>query len=808
MLKDFRYAARTLLRRPVFTAVVVCTLGLGLAANGAIFTFVDIAFFRPLAVERPEQLAHLSALTPQGTPDAFSYLDCRDIQDAQGAFSETALWGGKGAILDWGEGADVASVQLVSGNYFSMLGVQPQLGRLLTTRDDRPGGAPGVAVVSHRLWRRLGGTPDVVGKTLRLNGFDFTIVGVAPAGFHGLNRFGDSAAWIPVNMRPLMLGGRGTELESRGSRWFQIIGRLRPGTSLEAAAAQMDAIVEGLDDPSPAQSGPRRALVQSESELRLKSAIDNGAFLMAMVFLALLIACANVGNLFLAQTEGRTRETALRTALGASRRRLVAGRLCESLWLSAGGAILGLLLAAWLIRLLPALLPGGYGSLADDLTLDRRVLVFTALMALWAALISGLPPALRGSRIDLVAALKDLAGPPPGRRGFALRNLLVVSQVALSLALLAGAGLLLRSFLHSARIPLGFDGQRNIVYFGVIPQFQGYQGERLARFYEEYRRRLEALPGVRSATVAARVPLDDVGGGRSAEVAIPGREVSEEEPPRVLYTMVGPAYFDTFGTRIERGRPIDERDTPTSDPVAVVNRTAAERFWPNQDPLGRTLRMGASQREIRIVGVAENSKINWVHESPTPYFFVPLSQFEEGEATYAIHLEDAATGVLDAARAQLRELAPGLSVLDVRTVPELVQTSLSEDRLAAWLATGLALLGLLLATIGLYGVMALYTVRRTREMGIRLAFGARPRDLLAIVLGQGLRLTLTGAVIGVALGLALSRLLAHRIHGVAPGDPSTLAAAVLILLAVSTAACFFPARRAAALDPVRSLRRE
>lgn len=807
MYRDFLYALRVLWRKPWFATVAVLTLALGFGANATIFTFVDVAYLRPLAVSNPDALVHFEARTQDDLYQATSFLDYLEYRKQSDAFQDLAAVGRRGAILDVNGEAESISVRIVSGNYFYLLGAYTEIGRPISEDDDSLLATEGTVVISHNLWdKRFGRQEDILGQPIRLNGMNFTVVGVAPSNFRGLNRFVDVAAWIPLNQRPLMLGGSRTELESRGFQWLHMVGRLRPGVNLEEAQVQVSTVTDRLSAAFPDTNRDRRMTLTSEAERWRASVVDNGVYLMAMVGLVLLIACFNVANLMLGHADDRRRTLAVQVALGASRARLARHVLAQSLVLAAAGGALGLLLCNWLNALLPMLTPQDTVAIHSELHVDGRIVAFLLTMSLASAFLAGIVPALRASRPDLVPALKGTEALPE-RSSFPLRSTLVVSQVALSLVLLSSGGLLLKSFLYSRQIDPGMDTDRNLVFFHIVPGMKGYSGDRLHNFYEEFRTRLQSLAGVKEATYAARLPMELQGGGRSTVLEIPGYEVPAGETLRVRYTLIGPNYFRTLGTELRRGRPIDERDAPASRRVAVINEAMAERFWPGQDPLGQTFLMGSRRRETVVIGVAEGSRINSLHEDPEPYLFVPEAQSLEGEVTCALELESGVGSVMGPVKRELAELDP-MPILGVTTIDQMMYRVLYSERLAVWLVGSLGALGLVLGAVGLYGVVALAAARRTREAGIHMALGALRRDILMLFLREGMRLWLIGTLLGLAMSIGATRVIASRLHGVSPMDPATFATVAILLALVAFAASYVPARRAACADPTEALRYE
>lgn len=806
MHRDFLYALRVIWRKPSFSLVAILTLALGFGANATIFTFVDVAYLRPLAVAEPDGIVHFEPRTKGDLNEETSYPDYLEYRAQADTFQDLAAIGKRGAILDVNGEAESIMAWHVSGNYFSMLGVGTQIGRTLSEEDDSLQVTEATVVISHNLWHRhFGGQSEVLGQPLRLNGRTVTVVGVATPDFRGLDRFVDVAVWIPLNQRPL-IGGDRYEIETRRREWFTLAGRLRPDVSLEEAQAQVTAITERLAVAYPDNYGDRKVTLVPETERWRERIADNGMYLLAMVALVLLIACANVANLMLGHADDRRRALAMQAALGAGRARLARGVLAQSLVLAAAGGGLGLLLCNWLSLLLPLLTPRSVAVLHPELLVDGRIVFFVLTMSVVSAFLAGIVPALRSSRLDLVPALNGTEA-LPGRSPLAPRSLLVIAQVAISMVLLSSGGLLLKSFINSRKIDPGFDARENLISFDLVPGFKGYEGQRLHNFYEELRQRLQALPDVSDATYAARLPFWASGGGRYTACEVPGFETSSDETLNVRYTLVGPNYFRTLGTEVYRGRPIDETDTPESVKVAVINQTMAETFWPGQDPLGQTFLMGSRRSEVWVIGVAEDSRINQLHEDPEPYMFVPEAQRLEGEATFALRLRPGSTGIMGEVKRELAELDP-MPILRVTTGDETMERVLSSERMAAWLVGSLGILGLILGAVGLYGVLSLSAARRTREAGIRLAMGAERKDVLMLILGQGMWLWLVGTVVGLVAASWTTRILTARLHGVSPWDPATFAGVAALLALVALTACYFPAKRAASIDPTRALRYE
>jgi len=820
-LQDLRYCLRSLGKAPGFTAIAVLSIALGIGANTAVFSIVNAMLFKPLPVRHPEQLAALY-ITEQSSPfpDAFSYPDYLDYRDRNEAFSDlvghygvTLSMAGTGAQpeLLWGE--------LVTGNYFTGLGVRPALGRVFNDEDDRRPGAHPVAVLSYGFWqRRFGGDPAVVGKVLKLNGHDFNVIGVATYGFSGTRFLGFIPdVWVPVMMHEQVLHESGDRLTARGRRWLNVNGRMKPGVTIGQATAAMNVVARQLAESWPQTD--RDVTVKIMPGGHKTQPLPGGeniltfvsAMMMGLVGLALLVACANVANLLLARATARRREIAVRLALGASRWRLIRQLLTESIVLALAGGAVGFLLALWLNDLFKSTGPPLDFATVNpdyDLGLDTRVLAFTLLASLVTGVLFGLLPALQASRPDLVPTLKgESRSVGRGARRFTLRNALVVVQFALSLVLLICAGLFIRSLQNAQRVSPGFD-TKNILIGSVNLGIQGYTEARGREFFKRVIERVGKLPGVERASLADSLPLDDsTSGGR---VLIEGYVPrSENEKIEVLYTTAAPKYFETMGTQIVQGRAFDERDKEDAPRVVVINETMAGRYWPGQNPVGKRLQLGsANSPYLEVIGVARDGKYITIGEAPLPYMFLPLRQNYSDRVRILIRAEADPTALAAGLRREVQALDETLPVYGVKTIQQFMERSLWGIDGMVGLLSGLGLFALLMAAVGIYGVMAYAVAQRTREIGIRMALGARRGDVLRLVVGQGMLLALVGMVIGVAGAFAATRLLASLLVGVSATDPATFALTALLLAVVALLACFVPARRATKVDPMIALRYE
>jgi predicted permease len=831
--QDARYGWRNLTAHKGFAFVIVLSLGLGIGANTAIFGLVDNLLLRLLPVRDPERLvllgwqsgAELPAVMISGETDesaggisstSFSHLTFERLRQRSRTVSDLVAFADLERLnLSAGSEAEIAQGQLVSGGYFTGLGVNAAAGRLLGAGDDRAD-APPVAVISYELWRRLFGLDRAaLGQPLNLNGMPFTIVGVTPPGFRG----GSEPSSLPDVILPLarqpQMMAEGSWLDKPQTWWLVVMGRLRPGVTRAGAQAELEPIFQQslLEAPTGSRAAPgqmprlsvlpgRRGLTSESSELAPPLLV-----MMGLVALVLLVACANVAGLLLARATARRRELGLRVALGASRGRLVRQLLTESVLLALVGGGLGLLLVVWSGDLLEQLLPAaGFAGRLGDLAPDTRVLAFTALVSLATGLLFGIAPALRATRIDPAHALK---GPAvfAGERRVSLGQLLVVAQVALALVLTVGAGLFVRTLRNLAHVPTGFN-REGVLVFSLDPTLNGYHGGRLAELYERLGQSLERLPRVSAVAQSAYTLISN--SSSYSDLAIEGQRPRSGEKPMVQRHPVGPTFFAAMQIPVLLGRGFRLEDDEHAPKVAVVSESLARAYFPGQNPLGRHIGMRTGKIDREIVGVVADSRFSTLHGKMPKTVFVPYRQNENvGRMTFEVRVAGGdPRRLIPAVRRAVRQLDRNLPLYDVKTQAEQVAESLRQERLLADLSSAFGLLCLLLAAVGLYGVMSFAVSRRTRETGIRMTLGARPAELLRQVLRQALLLVAAGVALGLAAAFAGTRLLASLLFGLGATDPSTLAAAVLLLLAVGIAAAYLPARRAALVDPVEALRQE
>jgi predicted permease len=820
-----------LVRRPGFTVVAVLALALGIGANTAIFSLVYATLLRPLPVAAPERLVYLFTGMPGAPYSVASYPDYVDLRDQSQSFAGLVARGGITVSLRSGEQPEQVSGLVVSGNYFDVLGVRAARGRTFTPEEDQTPGKYPVVVISHGLWQRtFGGDPNIVGRQVALNGQQFTIVGVTPPEFNGTESDRVNNIYVPMMMQAVVRpprGGYSGEMNPdllgvRSNRWLLLIGRLKDGATIEQAQAEVGALMQRQGEAHPETNrgriGTLSFVSQGDPDAR-GSLVSAARLLVGVVGLVLLIACANVANLLLARASARRKEIAVRLALGAGRLRLVRQLLTESVLLALLGGGLGLLLAVWLTDLLAAVPPPpGVLPIRPEFSFDRRVLVFTGALSLLTGLIFGLVPALQASRPDLVNALKNDSAPLDERRRVSARSLLVVAQVALSLVLLVGAGLFLRSLQHAQAISTGFDADR-ILAAPLSVNLLRYTRPQGREFYRQAVERVRALPGVEAASVARILPL---GGGSSVRgLLIAGRtgadvgayrnenDNASDNPNTINVNTIGDGYFQTTGIALVRGRDFDARDAEDRPPVVIVNETFVRRHLAGQEPLGQHLSFrGAQGPWVEIIGVARDSKYRTLGENPIPFAYLPLAQNHETGMTLLVRTSNEPAALAAAVRREVQALEPNLPLTDVQPMTQVIGDALYPARMGALLLTGFGVLAVVLAAVGLYGVMSFVVARRTREIGIRIALGAQTGAVLRLVLGQSMTLVAVGVVVGLVAAAMATRVLASFLYGVGTRDVVTFTLAPLALMLVALLASYVPARRATKVDPMVALRHD
>ncbi len=842
--QDLRFGLRMLRKNPGFSLVAILTLALGIGVNAALFTVFDALLLKPLPLKDPDSLVNLSGVDQSGgRHQLFSYLDYLDYRDRNTTLTGLVAWNKAAVVLGEAQtGRDDVSErsghifgQIVSANYFNVLGAEMALGRGFLPEEDRTPEMHSVIVLSHHFWQQqFESDPQIVGKTIRLQSRPFTVIGVTAREFIGTTP-DTPAFWAPLMVRdqiiPLGLGENHQRwLTEREADSFRLLGRLKPGVTQQQARAEMSLIAQGLVQQYPGKN--RKTGVMTRSGASFINLDTKQLPLIAPLLLAfglvLLIACANVTNLLLARAARRQKEIGVRLALGASRLRVIRQLLTESLLIAVIGGLAGLLAASWILRALYLVLRARLPELPPflNLELDYRIFGFTLLAAFSAGIIAGLAPTLQASRLDLTTALKD-AGSTFGQHlsQSRLRNGLIVTQIAVSLVLLIGAGLLARNLQRAQMIDVGFEPQQLVSVAVNLPIDQRVAGEQATQQRRELRRllaeRLRALPGVKSVSQAFSQPSS--GQLSSTPIAIAGRAMPDDRLLRANYNFVSPEHFETLGIRIVRGRGFTEQEANSGAPVVVISEATAQKFWPRQDAIGQQLGIAAALNSdsdvasgtpeatvfpsYEVIGIAQNTRSGWVWEKDETYLYLPLGPDNRLGNYLLVRAERDVQSVMAAVRGAAEAIDPRLSVVVQRTSDH-IDESMTPFRALALLASVLGALALLLASIGLYGVMSFVVTQRTREIGVRLALGAQGGDVVQLFLKDGLRLIVIGLAIGLVGGVAISRLLAAVLIDLNPLDPLAFGAVSVFLTLVALLACWIPARRATKVDPLVALRHE
>ena len=804
LTRDIAYAIRLLLRSPGFSAAAVLTLALGIGANAAIFSLADATLLRPLKVASPSALHALKFSSAY--PDYQAYASRSDLFDGV-----IASAGGRVNTVADGR-AELTNARFVSGNYFSVLGVPPAAGRTLIPADDERNG-PLVAVLSHAWWlSRFGGDASIVGRTIRVNGAPATIVGVAAKGFRGISLGDAPGLFLPVTHTPRVQTGsffRPAMLTTRDMVWLNVIARLKSGVTPQAAAAALESTYRQFH---PVRPGTRTEPFElTPLKVRALGGANAGtllrfvALLGAVVALTLLIGCANLANLLLSRAASRRREIGVRMAVGAGRMRIARQMFIESLVLAAAGAAAGLYVASATLKLLERYqLPGGIEIAGLALEVSGPAIAFTATIACATALLFGVAPAWRAARMDVLESLHDGARATTARSG--LRSTLVAAQVALSLVLLAGTGLFLRSLVQSLRVPLGFE-VRGVATASVNLGAARYDAARAQTFYADALARVSQLPGVQSAAWANLVPIV---GSRVWTTGVEGYRPQPQEEVLFNYASVGPGYFSAAGTRLLRGRSFTDADSASAPRVGIINEAAAQKYWAGRDPLQG--RIGEDKDWIQIVGIVETAKVEALDEEPAPFVYMPFAQDEPGRPPSSAYLfvrtSGDETALLGPLAEQLRAIDRDAPVYDVSTFAWRVRELIMPQQMGVTLFAVFSLLAVTLAAVGIYGVASYVATLRTRELGIRIALGADRASIRRLILREGSRPVVAGLAAGLLLAAVASSAASAFLRGVPPRDPLTYAAVSALLGAIALAATWIPARRAARIDPIRALRED
>lgn len=803
--RNLRYGLRGLWKHPGFTLVAVFSLALGIGANTAIFSLVNEVLFKPLPFREADRLAMVwedsSAIGfPRDTPAPANYADWK----AQNQVFEDM------AALDWrnfnltGDGEPEKVMAFgVTANFFSLLGVQPALGRSFLPAEDKPG-TNKVVVLSHQLWqRRYGGQADIVGKDILLNYEKYTVVGVMPVGFQFMQAH--IGLWVPMALSA-------EELASRGNHYLNVVGRLKPGVSVEQAQADIGLITERIARTYPDEAGNLKAAVVSLREQLAGDARRPLSLLLVAVGFVLLIACANIANLLLARAAHRRKEIAIRTALGASRSQIIVQLLTESVLLAGLGGVLGAVLASWSFEFLRKLIPPGM-TMTTELKLDLPVLLFTLAVSLLTGLVFGLLPAIQASKVDFHETLKQGGRGSLSAVGNRMRGALVVTEVTLALVLLVGAGLLVQTLYHLQNQYALFQPDQLLAVRTGLPDGKYNEHAKRVAFYDQVLERVNALPGVVSAGYTTSVPLQWKGGANG--FSIEGREPQQNVPPNANHRQISEQYLQTMGIALREGRYFDNHDDRQAVPVVIVNETLARQHWPGQSPLGKRIKIGAPESDrpwLTIVGVVADVRQMGLDVPVKAEMYLPYRQITTHlffrPRDLVIRSSGPPLDLVSAVRREVHAVDPDQPLSNIATMSEQLGEETQQRRIGMILLVTFAALALLLATLGIYGVLAYFVAQHTSEIGVRMALGAQRRDVLGMVLGKGMTLVGLGIGLGLAVALILTRLMKSLLYGVAAADPLTFVGIAALLALVAFLACYLPAQRATKVDPLIALRAE
>ncbi|MBS1791402.1 MAG: ABC transporter permease [Acidobacteria bacterium] len=820
LMQDLRYGARMLLKKPGFTLIAVLTLALGVGANTAIFSVTDKLLIRSLSVKAPDQLVLINSVSvkPYFVSNAFSYPNFKDYRAQNQVLSGLLAFSTTELELKTNDWVERVRSEYVSGNYFDVLGVTASRGRTFSPEEDNTPGTQPVAVISDGFWRKRYNTdPNLLGKTITVNSVPLTVIGIAPPSFNGMILEEPTEIWVPVLMHPVLAQSK--FVENRKDGWLILLGRIKESVSQQQAEAGLDGLAQQIKEANTPAGTITKGFPFSEQHIKFepggrgisvlrKRFSSPLKLLMAVVGLVLLIACVNVAGLLLARGVARRKEMAIRLALGASGGLLMRQLFTESMLLALAGGAIGLLLAPWLVSLLikmQARLSVAQTLLGEGV--DGRVLAFTALITLLAGILFGLAPAWQSSKANLVPALKEEGGvSDQSSRRFNFRSLLVVAQLALAIVVLIGAGLCIKSFRNLLAIEPGYRSE-NLLLVPLELDEKKYDDARGQALQRQAIERLAALPGIEMVSQGLVMPLS--GSRMMNSILVEGRQPLPDEQMAFDASVVGPRYHETMGIQMVAGRGFTEQDRQGAPEVVIINEAMSQRFFPGENALGQHLRLGPGMPAMEIIGISHDIKHHELTETPIPHFDLPALQRSYNSYTnLVLRTKTSAEGLIPAVRKELVALDASLPLNDITTMSEQIGKTLSATRLASTLIGIFGLVALLLACLGLYGVMAWMVSRRTREIGIRMALGAQSANVLALIIRQGMLLVVIGAAIGLGVAFAATRLIESQLFGVSATDPLIFVGVAMLLVAVALLACWIPARRAAKVDPMIALRYE
>ncbi|HSE19511.1 MAG TPA: ABC transporter permease [Pyrinomonadaceae bacterium] len=810
LIQDVKYSVRFLLKNRGFTFVAILTLTLGIGANAAIFSLVNAVLVRPLPIQDPGKVVEIFTNSSSGDPySRTSYPDYVDLREQKNTFSGVIAYSNIFLNLSTGGEAERVNGSIVSGNYFSVLGVPPYLGRAFLADEDQTPGAKPVAVISYRFWQsRFGGDSAIAQKTVMLNGTTFNIVGVAPKGFKGTNLDYSADVWVPMMMQ-MQATASSDRLSRRASRWLMVMGRLQPNVQPEQAQAAMTIFAGQLNQTYAQSNRARTFTVRRASDVLIRPAsrgkvVNFLLLLMAVAITVLIITCFNVANFMLARAAGRWKEMSIRLALGATRVRIVRQLLTESLLLALTGGVLGLLIASRSSDIFSLFnLEANQNLLISevDVKLDYRVMGFTLLISLLCGVIFGLAPALQTSKTELMSSIKDET-PIKSFHKARLTKALIVSQLSLSLVLLIAATLFVRSLLNLQAIDPGFK-TNNALLLSIDVAPQGYDAARGRAFYRELMPRAAGVAGVDSTTLAKVVPVSPSRNRQSLILPENPKQLTDEYD----YNIVAHNYFKTMGIPFLLGRDFTEQDTQTAPGVAIINEELAGLLWSDVNAIGKRFKLpGSDNRDVEVIGVVKNTKYFNLREDPVPYIYLPLLQEYDPAMTLVVSGTGSSASLLGGVRREIHQMDTNLPVFGVTTLSEHIGEVLSKDKMIASLVTAFGLLALLLVSLGTYGLMNHSVNQRLREMGIRMALGATARDVFLLVMKEAMQLAAIGIVIGLFGTFLLTRIMSTQFYEISPSDPITLVGASFILLVIAALATFLPAWKATRVEPVTALR--